>query len=156
MSDFSVVTFDPEFLPAFAELNRQWIETYFSLEPMDLAQLEDPYESVLRPGGEIFFLLESGAPVGTVAMIPHGPGCYELAKMAVSPAFRAKGYGSVLIEAAVGWARQKGAEKIILLSNTVLKPAISLYEKHGFQTVRLGDHPDYKRCNIEMELRLRA
>jgi ribosomal protein S18 acetylase RimI-like enzyme len=42
----------------------------------------------------------------------------------------------------------------MLLSNTILNPAISLYQKHGFKTLRQGEHPDYKRCNIEMELQL--
>lgn len=44
--------------------------------------------------------------------------------------------------------------EITLLSNTILEPAISLYKKHGFETVHLGPHPDYERCNIEMRLML--
>jgi len=45
-----------------------------------------------------------------------------------------------------------GARKVYLESNTILKPALSLYEKLGFQTL-----PDdaraspYERCNIRME-----
>ena len=46
------------------------------------------------------------------------------------------------------------AESIYLLSNTVLGAPISLYRKHGFQTVTEGAHPIYARCNIVMELRL--
>lgn len=65
---------------------------------------------------------------------------------------RGKGYGDILMEAAIRWVKKKNAKKLTLLSNTVLAPA--LYKKHGFKTVRLGDHPDYVRCNIEMELDL--
>jgi ribosomal protein S18 acetylase RimI-like enzyme len=143
--------FEPNHLSHFVSLNKQWIEQYFEVEPMDLAQLENPYASILEPGGEILFLLENDTVFGTVALIPHGPGCYEIAKMAVSERARGKGFGDILMKAAEEVAIQKGAKKLMLLSNTVLNPAISLYQKHGFKTVRLGDHPDYKRCNIEME-----
>lgn len=150
----TVVTYDPRYLPAFVALNRQWIETHFVVEPMDLQQLEKPHESILDPGGELFFILEDGRAVATVAMIPHGPGCYELAKMAVAPEARGRGLGDLLIRTGLDWARAKGASRVTLLSNTVLNPAITLYKKHGFRIVRLGDHPDYKRCNIEMEIDL--
>jgi GNAT superfamily N-acetyltransferase len=148
------VTFDQKYLPAFVEFNREWIEKHFVLEPMDLAQLEAPQKSILEPGGEIFFVLEDGAPVATCAMVPHGEKCYELAKMAVSVEARGRGYGDVMMKAAIEWARNKGARKVTLLSNTVLAPAISLYAKHGFKTVHLGKHPDYDRCNIEMSIDL--
>lgn len=148
------VTFDKKYLPAFVEFNREWIEKHFVLEPMDLAQLEAPQKSILEPGGEIFFVLEDGEPVATCAMVPHGERCYELAKMAVSTNARGRGYGDVMMVAAVKWAREKKADKVTLLSNTVLEPAISLYKKHGFKIVHLGAHPDYERCNIEMSLDL--
>lgn len=150
----SIIGFDPKYLPHFVSLNRQWIEQYFELEPNDIAQLENPYQSILNPGGEILFLLDEGVVFGTVALIPHGPDCYEIAKMAVSPSARGKGYGDALMKAAQDWARKKGAKKLMLLSNTVLNPAISLYQKHGFRVAHLGDHPDYKRCNIEMMMDL--
>jgi GNAT superfamily N-acetyltransferase len=151
MGEVKVVTHDPKYVDVFVELNEEWIEKYFVIEEMDRAQLRKPEDSILKPGGQIFYVLEDGHPVGTCAMVPHGPGCFELAKMAVSPSTRGKGYGDVLMTTAIEWARDKGAKKVMLLSNTVLQPAITLYRKHGFKTVHLGDHPDYKRCNIEME-----
>ena len=48
-------------------------------------------------------------------------------------------------------ARKDGAETVYLLSNTVLKPAIALYRKHGFHSLSEGPHPVYARCNIVME-----
>lgn len=147
-----IVTFDPKFLPAFVQFNRQWIEQYFVLEPMDLAQLEAPQKSILAPGGEIFFVLENGEPVATCAMVPHGERGYELAKMAVSVHARGRGYGDLMMEAALAWAKRQKASQVTLLSNTILEPAIALYKKHGFKTIHLGAHPDYERCNIEMLL----
>jgi GNAT superfamily N-acetyltransferase len=121
---------------------------------MDLSQLESPGPSILDPGGEIFFVLEGETAVGTCAMIPHGPETYELAKMAVAPEARGRGHGDRLMRACIAWARKKGTRKITILSNTVLEPAIALYLKHGFQVAKLGCHPDYDRCNIEMEMDL--
>lgn len=152
MSQVEVIFFDPQFISDFVRLNRQWIEHYFRIEAMDLAQLENPQENILSLGGEIFFVLENKKVVGTCAMIPHGEKTYELAKMAVDPSTRGKGYGDLLMKHAIDWARSKKATKISILSNTVLEPAITLYKKHGFQTLHLGKHPDYERCNIEMEL----
>lgn len=154
MSDLLLVKYQPKYLQAFVTLNREWIEKYFRLEPMDLYQLENPQESILSKGGEIFIVLKNEQPIGTCALVPHGPNSYELAKMAVSPEVRGEGVGDFLMASAIAWARQKKATSITLLSNTVLVPAISLYKKHGFETVHLGTHPDYARCNIEMILRL--
>ena len=156
-ADVSICTFstrDPQLLQAFVSFNLEWIKTYFVVEAMDRAQLEDPYSRILNVGGEIFFVLEDGRPVATAAMIPHGDG-FELAKMAVSSSARGRGYGDRLIEAVAEWAYKKGAREISLLSNTILAPAISLYKMHGFVTTNLGPHPDYERCNIEMKRELR-
>jgi len=42
---------------------------------------------------------------------------------------------------------------LILLSNTRLKPAIALYKKHGFKSVPITNAEDYKRVDIQMELK---
>lgn len=155
MSPAHVITYDSRFLPAFISLNEEWIQRHFAIEEMDRRQLRDPHGFILKGGGEIFFVIEKGVAVGTCAMIPHGESGFELAKMAVAPDTRGKGYGDLLMVTAIDWARAKGASEIQILSNTVLEPAIQLYKKHGFQTVHLGPHPDYQRCNIEMVLKLR-
>lgn len=149
-----IIKFDPKYTSDFVALNQEWIETHFEIEETDRYQLNNPEEVILRPGGEIFFILENDEVVGTCAMVPHGDKGFELAKMAVSPKKRGRGYGDVLMQTAIDWAKDKRLDKILLLSNTVLNPAITLYKKHGFETIHLGDHPDYKRCNIEMVLKL--
>ena len=147
-------TYDPKFNADFENLNREWIEHHFKIEEMDLRQLKNPHRHIMAVGGEVFFALEGEKVLGVCAMIPHGEGSFELAKMAVSPDARGKGVGDFLVQAAVEWARARGAQSITLLSNTILVPAINLYHKHGFTTVRLGPHPDYQRSDIEMVLSL--
>lgn len=148
----SLVTYDPRFRHVFVELNRQWIEQYFKVERNDLEQLERLEDTILKVGGEIFFVVEEGRAVGTCAMVPHGQNSYEIAKMAVADEAKGRGHGDRLMEACIAWAAAKGASEITILSNTVLEPAIRLYRKHGFETVHLGAHPDYERCNIVMRL----
>ena len=66
---------------------------------------------------------------------------------------RGTGLGLALGEAAVTRAKELGADKIYLESNTILTPALSLYQKLGFQ--RLPDDAKaspYERCNVKMEL----
>jgi putative acetyltransferase len=152
MAQVEITKFDAKYIRTYVELNREWIEKHFRIEPMDIAQLEDPYGNILNHGGEIFFVLEDGKPVGTCAMVPHGVGCYELAKMAVAPATRGKGYGDLLMAATIAWAKEKGAKRVMILSNTSLGPAITLYKKHGFQVIHLGQRPDYDRADIELHL----
>lgn len=84
----------------------------------------------------------------------ESPKRYELARMAVDPGERGKGYGDVLMRAAIELGGANGADTIYLLSNTLLSPAIALYRKHGFRTASEGAHPIYARCNIIMERRL--
>jgi putative acetyltransferase len=137
-------------LGAFIRLNELWIAETFELEEADRQLASDPYQ-IVREGGHILSLVENGDVVGVCALFRESPTRFQLARMVVEPSQRGKGYGDVLIEAAIAQARQSGAESVYLLSNTVLQPAISLYRKHGFYTVTEGAHPIYARCNIVME-----
>ena len=76
---------------------------------------------------------------------------YELAKMAVSPKAKGKGIGFILGNTSIAKAKELGAKKIYLESNTILKPAINLYHKLGFKKVT-GIPSPYERCNIQMIL----
>ena len=56
--------------------------------------------------------------------------------------------------AAIRFARESGARRIVIVSNTVLEPAIRLYRKHGFIQVPLDADPRYRRANIRLEMDL--
>jgi len=59
----------------------------------------------------------------------------------------------MLMYRAISFAKEKGADKIILFTNSKLLPAIRLYEKYGFQRIPLIDN-EYEEADIKMELRL--
>jgi GNAT superfamily N-acetyltransferase len=149
-----VVTYRVEYRQHFERLNREWIERYFGLEPPDLAVFQDPESHIVEPGGQIFFVLDGGEVQGTCAVVPHGEDGFELAKMAVEPAARGRGYGDILMQAAIDFARRAGARRLILVSNTRLEAAIRLYRKYGFVPVPIDGGHGYERVDIQMELGL--
>ena len=150
----TVVPYREDFRPAFEQLNRDWIESYFVLEDADRAVFADPAAAILGPGGQIFFVVEGDTVLGTCAVLRHSPSECEIAKMAVAPAARGRGLGDLLMEAAVDFARQIGARRVTIVSNTVLAPALRLYRKHGFVEVPLESDGRYQRANIRLEREL--
>jgi putative acetyltransferase len=149
-NSFEVITFDPKYRETFRALNLAWIEKYFEIEAKDREQTDNP-EQIIADGGEVFFAVTDGRAVGTCAIIRVDDRTFEIAKMAVEPESRGRGIGHLLMRASEEAASARGASRVLILSNTVLEPAIELYKAHGYQTIHLGAHPNYKRCNIEME-----
>ncbi len=144
---------NPQHCDDLIRLNEQWILEHFSIEDADRKLAADPFK-IVRDGGHIISLVLDDHVVGVCALIADGSRRFQLARMAVEPSQRGKGYGSILIGAAIERAKASGAAGIYLLSNTKLQTAIALYQKHGFQTIAEGPHPLYARCNIVMELNL--
>ncbi len=155
-SNVEIVDYKPEYQAAFRALNQEWISTYFKMEEADYKALDNPREYILDKGGSILVALYDGEPIGVCALIKMEDPDYEfeLAKMAVSPKAQGRNVGWLLGQAMVKKAAEAGATKIYLESNTILKPAINLYHKLGFQKV--GGRPTpYERANIQMELILK-
>ena len=156
--EVQIVDYQARFACHFASLNYQWITEYFRVEEEDRKALDDPEVYAIEPGGNIFFLLEDGTPVGTVAMVPITPTedrkelCFELAKMAVRPDSRGKGYGSMLMQRCLDFARAAEAHEIMLVTNDVLSAAVALYEQAGFREVCEYSDARYERGNLEMRL----
>jgi putative acetyltransferase len=144
-------TYRDEWRGEFERLNREWIETWFTLEDADRETFRDPAAKIVAPGGQIFFVVEEGKVLGTCAVIRHEPEVHEIAKMAVAPEARGRGYGDLLMEAAVEFSRRTGARRVVIVSNTRLAPAIRLYEKHGFVRVPLAPDERYVRADIRLE-----
>ncbi|KAF2333962.1 bifunctional helix-turn-helix transcriptional regulator/GNAT family N-acetyltransferase [Flavobacterium nitrogenifigens] len=151
--DVKIVDYKPEYQEAFRALNVEWISTYFEMEEADYKALDNPEEYILKKGGKILVALYENEPVGVCALIKMNNSEYdfEMAKMAVSPKAQGKSIGWLLGKAIAEKAKELGAKKIYLESNTILKPAINLYYKLGFEKV-FGLETPYKRCNIQMEL----
>jgi GNAT superfamily N-acetyltransferase len=153
MSDVIVREFQPADADAFFELNREWIQRYFWLEPADLEVLWQPQEVILDRGGAIFMAVRDGVRVGCCALLAMGPGEYELAKMAVTRAARRQGIGRRLMTAAIAKAESMGATRLYLESNAILPGAVALYESMGFNHIsKERIRPShYARADVFME-----
>ena len=152
MRAVEIVEFNNKYAGDFGRLNYEWIAKYYEIEEHDHDQLDDPVRHIIKPGGQIFFALAEGEVAGTVALIKADEKTFELAKMAVSPAFQGYRIGEKLMRACVEYARQNGAANIWLESNTKQFAAINLYRKFDFIEVPLDPDTPYKRANIKMEL----
>ncbi|HTI09099.1 MAG TPA: GNAT family N-acetyltransferase [Puia sp.] len=93
----------------------------------------------------------SAQVVGTAALMHEHDGIYELAKMSVAPAFRGQGISKLLIEQCLRKAKDIGAGKLVLYSNSQLQTAIQLYTKYGFRHVPAVDTP-FVTADVKMEL----
>mgnify|MGYP003579387896 CR=1 FL=1 len=148
-----VVPYEAKYQDAFRRLNEAWISRYFRIEEPDSRVLEAPKEKILDTGGHILVAVRDGEPIGVCALLRVDDSTFELAKMAGAEHARGLGAGYLLGEAAKATARDAGASRLILESNTILTPAITLYRKLGF-TEFTGVPSEYNRCNIHMELDL--
>lgn len=99
----------------------------------DLFDLESSY---LAGGGAFELLVDDDEQIiGTVGLMPHGPGVCELRKMYLEREQRGRGLGRQMLEHAIATARRLGFRRIELETESRLKDAIKLYQQFGFQPV---------------------
>ena len=153
MDRISIVPYQAEHQPWFEQFNKAWIERYFWLEDVDRYVLEHPEEAIVAKGGTILMALYEGKVAGTVALKKVSATAFEFTKMAVGEEFRRKGIAEALSREAFKKAREMGARKVVLYSQTGLEPAIRLYRKLGFTEVPL-EPGIYQRADIKMEIDL--
>jgi putative acetyltransferase len=127
----------------------------YGLEPApegidrDLDDIEANYIN----GGGLFEVLEDGDGrlLGTVGLYPLDERSVELRKMYFVREIRGCGLGKLTLKRMIKTAREKNYERIVLETASVLKEAIGLYEKFGFQVLNDKHTP---RCDRSYYLRL--
>lgn len=145
-----IQAYNDTFAQAFYNLNLQWLETYFYVEPYDREVLSKPMQHIIHPGGEIFFITQNNTAIGTVALIKRGDGVFELTKMAIEHSKQGKNLGQQLLQHCIDFAKENNFKVLYLYSNTKLENAIHIYKKHGFKQVAIPEDNPYKRSNIKM------
>ncbi len=141
---------------AFAALNIEWLQRYFSVEAVDWQMFDDPVATIVAPGGEIVVAEIDGVVVGTGALIRRSDEIFELAKMAVSAVYQGKGIGARIVEVLVASARARGLARLYLVSSTKLPHAVPMYRKLGFVDTDLPLHEVYERSDITLVRDLKA
>lgn len=150
--NIALVPFAPDYRKAFHDLNREWLETYFHVEPYDIEQLENP-ERIIENGGEIWFALLDGIAVGTGALFKKSKNEFEIAKMSVKPDLRGHGIGAKLLEKLIERFKARNGARLFLATNAKLDAAIKLYRRYGFEDYVPDKPPEYERANVFMEWR---
>ncbi|WP_419808955.1 GNAT family N-acetyltransferase [Sphingomonas sp.] len=143
--------------PVFRAINAAWIAEMFVLEPHDEHVLDHPREVIVDAGGTVLFAEDTDhGIVGTGALMPTGPGEYELTKMGVLATARGSGAGAALLDALIAHARAlPDCRLLYLLTSSRCAAAIRLYERAGFVhdagvMARFG--ATYARCDVAMRL----
>jgi len=155
LHEVKIVAYQKKYKRDFKLLNKEWLETHFTVEPIDKRMINSPEEEIINKGGEIFFALLDNEVVGTCAVIKVDRKTYELAKMAVTEKVQGMQVGKKLGLTVVGFAVSKRAKKLVLDTNHKLMAAMQLYRKLGFITVPFEYDEKYERELIRMELNLR-
>lgn len=149
-----IIPFTRALAPHFARLNREWLGHDVPIEPHDQEVIDNPSREVVSKGGQIMFARVGRDILGTVAIVPHGAGRFEIAKMAVTSKCRGEGIGRQLTVSAIGWANDQNASVVLIATSPKLARALSLYRSLGFRNVA-PDHAwkrRYKRRTVFMEL----
>lgn len=149
-----IIDYHPGLQSAFEQLNRAWLEVYYTLEPEDIRVITQPQGYILDPGGAILMAMEGEEAVGTVSLKKVDDVTFEMVKMTVDKRFRGNGYGKLLCKAIIEKAKELGAHQVILYSNANHSgAAINMYRQMGFFEVELQKGV-YERANIKMEIPL--
>lgn len=146
-----VIKYTKEYKQDFIDLNIAWIERYFEPEKADYDILNN-IETLLQSGNMIYFAVENGRVLATCMAMSLGDNVWEICKLAAARQYTGKGAGSAVFKACMDYAIEHGAEKLKLVSNHVLKPALHIYEKFEFVEIPLNnEYRELKRVDIEYE-----
>ena len=103
-------------------------------ECFSLPWSEASFEDSLAREDTVFLVCEDLDVVGYIGMyLSFEEG--EITNVAVTPSYRQRGCGNLLIQAIKEEAKAREAECVILEVRVSNAPAISLYKKHGFEEI---------------------
>ncbi len=111
-------------------------------------------ESHAMPGSIYYVGMENGNMIGGAGIYPTDglpPDTCELVKMYILPGARGKGFGKVLVNKCIEFAKEQGYKKVYLETMEELKNAVNMYERSGFSLLPgpLGNTGHFA-CTIRM------
>lgn len=139
------------------ELDQIIIQRMTSDDVNDVTQLEklcfsDPwtkrcFQDELEHQFSIPLVVKIGQKIVGYACLWHADDQMEIANFAVSPEFRRKGIGRMLMHEVLSEAIKKGCTSLMLSVRESNLPALNLYKEFGF--VEVGRRKRYYRFPIE-------
>ncbi|HEX7885142.1 MAG TPA: ribosomal protein S18-alanine N-acetyltransferase [Phenylobacterium sp.] len=122
-----LTTATPQDAPDMAAVHAQAFDTPWA---------EDDFEDLLDGAG-IFGLLVRGEDPAGVLVCRTAAGEAEILTVGVAPWARRQGVGEALMTAAIGAARQAGAQAMFLEVDVGNTTAVALYQRLGFERAGL-------------------
>lgn len=158
-SHIHIIDFEDRYKIDFKKIHQEWFESdffkaRFHADNYDYQVISNPSEHIIVKGGHIFLAKFDEKIVGTTALIPREDKTLELSKIAVLEDYRGLKISDELIKSAIKYSQTQGVKTVWLESIKVLKPALSLFRKYGFEEVPLGPNRYYERADIKMVLHL--
>lgn len=154
--DFIVRDWHKRDRDAAAGVIRQVLEEYGlpwqpELADRDVIEVESAY---LEVGGEFWVVEQDKIIVGTAAYHPivRGQNSVEIRKMYLLPEVRRQGLGVYLLEQLEKAIAIKDYQEIWIETATILKEAVRLYERNGYQP---ASGVETARCDLVYLKRLR-
>lgn len=145
-----IISYQEKYKKEFVELNLIWIKKYFKVEPQDVEMLNN-IENFLVKGAMVYFAVEQDKAIATCMVMPRENQVWEICKLATDEHYMGRGAGSAVLTACMNYAKDHGAVKLMIVTNTVLSAAMHLYTKVGFKEVPI-DNMEYERVNIQLEM----
>jgi ribosomal protein S18 acetylase RimI-like enzyme len=91
-----------------------------------------------RDLGSVFTATDEGRIVGHVQIIElDEPGIFEIKSLAVAADRRRRGIGAALVEAALAWCRESGAQSVSVATAAASIEALKFYQRLGFRFSRI-------------------
>ena len=150
---FTIIDYEDRYKQALEDISLPWLLEYDLLEPVDLEMLAEPHR-FLSGGGRVLLARWGEEIVGMVMLELQGKGVIRISSSALGKeAYRGRGIGTALMEAALQAARDAGQKKAVLTSNHQLREALRLYERFGFKYVTYSDKW-FQLSDIRMEREL--
>lgn len=116
--------------------------------------LDDIELNYTNNNGYFGLILDSSKKtLGTFGLYKIDENSCEIRKMYFLPALRGKGWGKKVMKILITKAIENGYKNVLLETNSVLKEAIELYKKCGFE--ELKDYKLHSRCDQAFILKVR-
>ena len=115
----------------------------------DLSKIIETYGG---PRDSFFVIDEGGKVVGTVGVKEESSSEALLRRLFVDPKYRKKGYGSGLLNEAIGFCRDKGYKKIYFRCTDRMSEAMRLCLKKGFKETEKLEVSGFKIHKLELSL----
>lgn len=150
-----IIPYSDEYKSQISRLISDILKNEFNMT-INLADLENIYETYQKDNGNFWIVIEEGRVIGTAALRNYGDNRGMLKRMFIDKSFRGKQIGRKLLNVVFDFAKSGHYKEIYLTTIPELFEACKFYERLGFSKIAVlppgipdyGDHIFYK-INID-------